>query len=163
MKNVFERCKRVGTKPCGSALIAIASLLAFSAFNVFAESDGTNARPHSCDQHLEKALRSLTDTTVVQIKSLPKGFRFTAEDWHLPAFRPEDAGRVGADGFLQVELAADMCLVKLLVGPGYTTGVTPADPQYSKGIGIEVWLPTPKNWNRRIRNYGGGGFGRNHH
>ena len=51
-----------------------------------------------------------------------------------------------------------MCLVKLLVGPGVTAEKDKTARSYSEGIGIEVWLPTPVNWNERIRNYGGGGW-----
>jgi feruloyl esterase len=51
---------------------------------------------------------------------------------------------------------ADLCLVKLLVGPG-NPGPTDA-PSTSPGIGIEIWLPAPANWNERIRAYGSGGW-----
>jgi pimeloyl-ACP methyl ester carboxylesterase len=54
--------------------------------------------------------------------------------------------------------AADLCLVKLLVGPGVTAEKDSTARSYSQGIGIEVWLPTQDNWNERIRNYGGGGW-----
>lgn len=49
-----------------------------------------------------------------------------------------------------------LCLVKLIVGPG---NPGPADaPSTSAGIGIEVWLPTPANWNERYEALGNGGF-----
>src|SRR5262245_39741586 len=51
--------------------------------------------------------------------------------------------------------AADVCLVKLLVGPG-NPGPAGA-PSTSTGIGIEVWLPAAASWNERIRVYGSGG------
>ena len=51
---------------------------------------------------------------------------------------------------------ADLCLVKLLVGPG---NPGPAGlPSTSPGIGIEVWLPAAARWNERIRAYGSGGW-----
>jgi feruloyl esterase len=55
----------------------------------------------------------------------------------------------------------DMCLVKLLVGPGNPgpAGV----PSTSPGIGIEVWLPTKANWNHIIRSYGSGGWAGGYH
>ncbi|NTG90915.1 tannase/feruloyl esterase family alpha/beta hydrolase [Agrobacterium rhizogenes] len=54
------------------------------------------------------------------------------------------------------EAYVDMCLVKLLVGPGKagTAGLKST----SDGIGIEVWLPSPDAWNRIIRVTGSGGF-----
>ncbi|NTJ62358.1 tannase/feruloyl esterase family alpha/beta hydrolase [Agrobacterium rhizogenes] len=54
------------------------------------------------------------------------------------------------------EAPVDMCLVKLLVGPGKagTAGLKST----SDGIGIEVWLPSPDAWNRIIRVTGSGGF-----
>jgi feruloyl esterase len=57
-----------------------------------------------------------------------------------------------------VTAAADLCLVKLLVGPGFTAEKDKTARSYSEGIGIEVWLPTHANWNERIRDYGGGGW-----
>jgi feruloyl esterase len=52
--------------------------------------------------------------------------------------------------------ANDVCLVKLLVGPG-NPGPTGA-PSTSKGIGIEIWLPAPIAWNGRVHALGGGGW-----
>lgn len=50
----------------------------------------------------------------------------------------------------------DMCLVKLLVGPG-NPGPAGA-PSTSAGIGLEIWLPTPDRWNKIIRAFGSGGW-----
>lgn len=50
----------------------------------------------------------------------------------------------------------DLCFVKLNVGPG-NPGVAGA-PSTSPGIGIEIWLPTAANWNKRIHVKGGGGW-----
>ncbi|HUA24941.1 MAG TPA: tannase/feruloyl esterase family alpha/beta hydrolase [Steroidobacteraceae bacterium] len=52
--------------------------------------------------------------------------------------------------------ASDLCLVKLIVGPGHP-GPAGA-PSVSPGIGIEVWLPSRENWNDRIHVLGGGGW-----
>ena len=51
---------------------------------------------------------------------------------------------------------ADVCLVKLLVGPG-NPGPAGA-PSTSAGIGIEVWLPNAAAWNQKIHNLGNGGW-----
>jgi feruloyl esterase len=50
----------------------------------------------------------------------------------------------------------DVCLAKLLIGPGHPG--TAGAPSTSAGIGIEIWLPDVANWNQRIRNLGGGGW-----
>ena len=55
----------------------------------------------------------------------------------------------------------DVCLAKLLVGPGHPG--TAGAPSTSRGIGIEIWLPTAGNWNQRIRNLGGGGWAGGQH
>lgn len=51
----------------------------------------------------------------------------------------------------------DLCLVKLNVGPG-SPGPAGA-PSTSPGIGLEVWLPTAANWNKRVHVVGSGGWG----
>ena len=50
----------------------------------------------------------------------------------------------------------DVCLVKLLVGPGNprSTGKRSTSP----GIFMEVWLPSQTNWNGRIRAHVRGGW-----
>lgn len=50
----------------------------------------------------------------------------------------------------------DLCMAKLLVGPG-SPGPAGA-PSTQAGIGIELWLPAPEAWNGRIHNVGGGGY-----
>ena len=52
--------------------------------------------------------------------------------------------------------ASDLCFAKINVGPGNPGPV--GAPSTSPGIGIEIWLPTPANWNKRIHNKGGGGW-----
>jgi feruloyl esterase len=52
--------------------------------------------------------------------------------------------------------ASDVCLVKLLIGPG-SPGSAGA-PSTSPGIGLEIWMPTREDWNQRIHNLGGGGW-----
>jgi feruloyl esterase len=50
----------------------------------------------------------------------------------------------------------DVCMVKLNIGPG---NAGPASAfSTSPGIGIEIWLPTPDNWNGRMHVLGGGGW-----
>lgn len=52
--------------------------------------------------------------------------------------------------------ANDVCVVKLLVGPGNPGPV--GAPSTSQGIGIEIWLPARENWDHRIHVTGGGGW-----
>jgi feruloyl esterase len=99
------------------------------------------ADPLSCDDGIRAAFRPDADTQVVAVRLVKKGEELKAPDAPQP-----------------VTAAADLCLVKLLVGPGATAEKDKNARSWSEGIGIEVWLPTHANWNERIRNYGGGGW-----
>jgi hypothetical protein len=103
----------------------------------------TATRPHplGCDDGIKAAFKPDANTTVVAVRQVKKGEALVA---------PDSPGAITA--------AADMCLVKLLVGPGVRAETDKSARSYSEGIGIEVWLPTHANWNERIRNYGGGGW-----
>src|SRR4029079_17279143 len=95
----------------------------------------------SCDDGIKAAFRPDADTSVIAVRLVKKGEELKAPDAPQP-----------------VTAAADLCLVKLLVGPGATAEKDKNARSWSEGIGIEVWLPTHANWNERIRNYGGGGW-----
>jgi feruloyl esterase len=99
------------------------------------------AEPLPCDDGIKTAFRPDADTKVIAVRLVKKGEELKAPDASQP-----------------VTAAADLCLVKLLVGPGATAEKDKNARSYSEGIGIEVWLPTHANWNERIRNYGGGGW-----
>jgi hypothetical protein len=99
------------------------------------------ADPLPCDDGIKTDFRPDADTSVVAVRLVKKGEELKAPDAQQP-----------------VTAAADLCLVKLLVGPGATVEKDKTARSYSEGIGIEVWLPTHANWNERIRNYGGGGW-----
>ena len=99
------------------------------------------AEPLACDDGLKTAFHPDADTAVVAVRQVKKGEELLAPDSPKP-----------------VTAAADLCLVKLLVGPGVTAEKDSTARSFSAGIGIEVWLPTQANWNERIRNYGGGGW-----
>jgi Tannase and feruloyl esterase len=74
----------------------------------------------------------------------------------VKAFKRGDPLSLGQVQGAPMTASADMCLVKLIVGPG---NPGPADaPSTSAGIGIEVWLPTPASWNQRYQAIGGGGW-----
>jgi hypothetical protein len=99
------------------------------------------AQPLACDDGIKTAFRPDADTTVVAVRQVKKGEEVLAVDSPRP-----------------ITAALDMCLVKLLVGPGVTVEKDKSARSYSEGIGIEVWLPAHAGWNERIRNYGGGGW-----
>jgi feruloyl esterase len=63
---------------------------------------------------------------------------------------------MGIPGFPVPPLVADLCLVKLLVGPG-NPGPGKA-PSTSPGMGIEVWLPAKAAWTGRVHTVGAGGW-----
>ena len=100
------------------------------------------AEPLACDDGIKTAFHPDADTTVVAVRLVKQGEELASQDVPKPP----------------IKAAADLCLVKLLVGPGVTAEKDSNARSYSKGIGIEVWLPTQANWNERIRNYGGGGW-----
>ena len=100
------------------------------------------AEPLACGDGIKTAFHPDVDTTVVAVQLVKKGEELAAQDVPKPP----------------MVAAADLCLVKLLVGPGFTAEKDSTARSYSQGIGIEVWLPTQANWNERIRNYGGGGW-----
>jgi feruloyl esterase len=100
------------------------------------------AQQFACDDGIKTAFHPDADTTVVAVRHVKKGEELSAVDVPKPP----------------ITAAADLCLVKLLVGPGATAEKDKTARAYSEGVGIEVWLPTSANWNERIRNYGGGGW-----
>ena len=99
------------------------------------------SQPLPCDDGIKAAFKPDANTTVVAVRPIKKGEALIAQDAAAP-----------------ITAATDMCLVKLLVGPGATAETDQSARSYSEGIGIEVWLPAHANWNERIRNYGGGGW-----
>jgi feruloyl esterase len=95
-----------------------------------------------CNDTMKAAFRPDENTRVVLVRAFRKGELLALPD--TPASpAPPPAPR-------------DLCLVKLIVGPG-SAGTAQA-PSTSAGIGIEIWLPAPDAWNKRIRNIGGGGW-----
>ena len=96
----------------------------------------------ACDDTMKDEFKPDSQTTVLLVKAFNKGDALALS---------------GTPSTPAPPLAAnDVCVVKLLVGPGNSG---PAGlPSTSAGIGIEVWLPAPANWNHRIHVIGGGGF-----
>jgi feruloyl esterase len=99
------------------------------------------AQPLACDDRIKTAFHPDENTKVVAVRQIRKGENLAVPDASQP-----------------ITAAGDLCLVKLLVGPGFTAEKDKAARSWSEGIGIEVWLPSQDAWNDRIRNYGGGGW-----
>lgn len=95
----------------------------------------------SCDDSLKAAFKPDTATTVTLVKAFKAG---------------EPLLLSGASTSSTVFASKDVCLVKLNVGPG---NPGPANaPSTSAGIGMEIWLPSPANWNGRTKSTGDGAF-----
>ncbi len=121
------------------ALLALLALTLTACTTGLSPMEASPREPLRCDDGLKAAFKPDALTTVVAVLPFKQGDKVFVADSASP-----------------VTLAADLCLVKLKVGPG---NPGPADARStSAGIGIEVWLPTPVAWNERIRNYGGGGY-----
>jgi len=109
------------------------------------EDEDTHDRGHhhellKCDETMKDEFRPDSLTTVLLVKAFKKGDALTLST-------PTPNTPVALN---------DVCVVKLLVGPG---NPGPAGARStSAGIGIEIWLPAPENWNRRIHVAGGGGW-----
>jgi hypothetical protein len=103
---------------------------------------GALSKTLRCDDSLKTAFRADALTNVIAVMAFKKGDSLGSPVPGMP---------------VTPSAASDLCLVKLIVGPG---NPGPADaPSTSRGIGIEVWLPAPVNWNERVHNVGGlGGF-----
>ncbi|CAE6805623.1 tannase/feruloyl esterase family alpha/beta hydrolase [Paraburkholderia nemoris] len=96
----------------------------------------------SCDDSMKTAFKPDANTTVVFVKQFNAGSSYALANTPASPTPPV--------------AATDVCLVKLLVGPG-NSGPAGA-PSTSAGIGIEVWLPTASAWNSIIRATGSGGW-----
>lgn len=100
----------------------------------------TNSPPMRCDMQGLGQLQIDAQTRIVAVQ----------------AFRAGDEVRLANSPAPHAQTAVDVCMVKLLVGPGHPGPATA--PSTSPGIGIEVWLPQPAQWNQTLRAYGSGGW-----
>jgi feruloyl esterase len=136
---MFRRFQR----PARCALALSVGLLFATSAALAHDDEGHEGRASAkgaCDARLAVALRNDRDATVLLAKSFKAGEPVALAN--SPTNPPP--------------APVDMCLVKVLVGPGNPG--TEGAPSTSKGIGIEVWLPSDANWNGIIRAFGSGGW-----
>jgi feruloyl esterase len=94
-----------------------------------------------CDDTMKTAFVPDANTKVLLVKSYKKGDPLLLS---------------GAATASTPTASNDVCVVKLLVGPGNPDSA--GAPSTSAGIGIEIWLPSAALWNNRIHVKGGGGW-----
>jgi len=97
----------------------------------------------ACDNSMIAAYKAPdANTTITMVKAFKKGDSLALSGTPATPTPPVAAN--------------DLCMVKINVGPG-NPGPAGA-PSTSAGIGIEVWLPSPANWDNKIHVLGGGGW-----
>ncbi|MGC3983608.1 MAG: tannase/feruloyl esterase family alpha/beta hydrolase [Pseudorhodoferax sp.] len=133
---------RSGRGRTGVAFIPMAAI-GLAVLGGCGDSDDSSAAAPllTCDDSLKTAFNGGAETTVVAVKAFGKGAALSLS---------------AAPGASTPVAANDMCMVKLMVGPG-NAGPAGA-PSTSAGIGIEVWLPSKQSWNQRFHALGGGGW-----
>jgi hypothetical protein len=99
----------------------------------------------SCDAaSIQKAFRTEDKTSIVEVRQVKKGEAFpnpALEQLLYPEIAPT--------------FEADLCMVKLMVGPGNAGPV--GAPSTTAGVGLEIWLPERSAWNKRLHAIGGSG------
>lgn len=131
----------------GTACIAL--LAAPGAVNA-QQADSSSAL--SCDDSIIAAMADVPETEVLLVRPFQEGESLLLDADSVPTATAVEV----APGAPAPVAGTDLCLVKLLVGPG-NPGPEGA-PSTSAGIGIEVLLPSPDSWNQRIRAYGNSGW-----
>ncbi|RJP68421.1 MAG: tannase/feruloyl esterase family alpha/beta hydrolase [Comamonadaceae bacterium] len=120
--------------------LAVLSALALLTGCSSVEKTPTTQAPMACDMQGIGRLALDAQTRIIAVQN----------------FKAGDEVRLANSPAPHVKTAVDVCMVKLVVGPGHP-GPAGA-PSTSPGIGMEVWLPARDQWNQTIRAYGSGGW-----
>jgi pimeloyl-ACP methyl ester carboxylesterase len=131
VSTLFVRC---------NTFIACSLLLVLAGCSSTGGRDVASATPLACDDSLKSTFKPDALTQVVAVRQ----------------FKAGEEVRLANSAGPHAKAEADMCMVKLLVGPG-NPGPQSA-PSTSPGIGIEVWLPARDKWGGMIRAFGSGGW-----
>lgn len=106
----------------------------------------------ACDESLKTKFKQDALTSVTAVKFFKQGDELTLGKSSVSPL--PDINTPIAQKFPKAPV--DMCLVKLVVGPGVPG--EKAAPSTSVGIGLEIWLPKQQVWNKTIRAMGSGGW-----
>lgn len=145
--------RRKRAKVLASSAIAIITvcLTLMASISAAANKDPNSPVSLACDDGVKNAMSNNADTKVLLVKQFHQGDPLLLTGGPNASTAVEVAPNATAP-----TAGTDLCLVKLLVGPGHP-GPAGA-PSTSAGIGIEVLLPSRDKWNGRIRAYGNSGW-----
>jgi hypothetical protein len=124
------------------SILRISSLLGLSLLTSCASISNYNfsSTPLACDMQGVGQLQIDNQTKIIAVYS----------------FKAGDEVRLSNSPAPYLKTSVNVCMVKLIVGPG-NTGPANA-PSTTPGIGIEVWMPAHDQWNQVIRSFGSGGW-----
>lgn len=147
--------KSSGTGRMKAAIALVWASAAMAPTPVLAQtSHPESASTGKCGEALKAAMENHADTRVVLVKPFKRGERLVLTN--DPRAASSASAVEGAAGAPSSVAGVNLCLVKLIVGPG-NPGASNA-PSTSTGIGIEILLPAPEAWNQRIRAFGNSGW-----
>ncbi|ASM70963.1 MULTISPECIES: tannase/feruloyl esterase family alpha/beta hydrolase [Roseobacteraceae] len=144
--------KETRRRSSGILALATASIALLASLGIAEAQQSETSGAASCDDGLMASIAEMPDTEALLVKSFRQGEQLLLDPGGASGAEVVEGG---SNATIPVA-GTDLCLVKLLVGPG-NPGPEGA-PSTSAGIGIEVLLPTPVSWNKRIRAYGNSGW-----
>lgn len=144
----------VGIHSARAAIVGIVCLAGMSLASLAQAKQEPLAEAYGCGERLKLAMSRDPATEVLLVKQFRKGDSLVLKD-ASPGANSAAAVEGGKKAGPPIA-GSDLCLVKLLIGPGNPGPKDAAST--SSGIGIEVLLPSSDRWNQRIRAYGNSGW-----